>query len=226
MQEADIGGVEEGDAEGKPGAHDEVLDVVGKNDGHGAADGVSDLGEDPVKVEAGDGGEGQRQAAQPEGWPGAVRPAKGHTGENEDCPGGTEGHVEDAHGVPPRRCRGQVVDGETCQRCRVHCNGRAAVRFWGLNGRMKASVSSHRTGERQRFLFQDNLHPRCGVSKDIALGKEGRDPDRAPRSVLEGENNEKVAGQMVVVLADEDDMSIDVPTIRWTHSDDGGLGGR
>lgn len=119
VEETSVGGLEEGDAEREPDAHEEVLDVVRQHRRHGGPDGVHDLAEHPVAVEEGDSGEGERHAAEPEDGVAAVGQAEGHAGEDEDGPYRAKGDVEDADRVPVGETRWHIVDGESWNL--VHC---------------------------------------------------------------------------------------------------------
>lgn len=112
MEEAHVGGVEEGDSEGEPDAHEEVLQVVGRDGVHGGPDGVDELGEDPVAVQEDDGRKGQKHASDSHNGGLAVEEAEEHAASDEGRPCQAEADVEDAQAVPVGRRGWEVVNGQ------------------------------------------------------------------------------------------------------------------
>ena len=95
VEEAGVGGLEEGDAKGQPDAHDPKFDHLGH-------EGAVDVGEgrhEPVAVEEEDGGEGEGQAADPQHRIVAPKPEEGHGGAEDDGPDDGEDYVEDGDAI-------------------------------------------------------------------------------------------------------------------------------
>lgn len=107
-EKPEVGGVEERNAQREVDAHEEVLNVIGQDDGYRAANGVCDLRQDPVRVKQDDGAKGERQPADLEGWVVAVDEAERHAGQHEERPRAAEAYVEPADLVPQGR-RGRHV---------------------------------------------------------------------------------------------------------------------
>lgn len=108
-EKPEVGGVEERNAQREVDAHEEVLNVVGQDDGYRAANGVRDLRQDPVRVKQDDGAKGERQPTNLEGWVVAVDEAERHAGQHEERPCAAEAYVEPADFVPQGRRGGHVV---------------------------------------------------------------------------------------------------------------------
>lgn len=98
VEEAVIGGVEEGDTQGQPGAHDPVLCVSGRDGPRH----VAKLDRDPVHVEEEDGGEGEDDAADAQDGVVAAGVEKDASHEDEQRPDGHEDGVEDGHAILAR----------------------------------------------------------------------------------------------------------------------------
>lgn len=98
--------------EREPRAHNEVLNVVGDDDRHGAPDRVHYLRHAPVQMQQYQAAEGQGQAADTQSGNMPIPKAEGHARGNKGGPYGCEGDEEYPYAIPEGWLCGHVVDGE------------------------------------------------------------------------------------------------------------------
>lgn len=95
MKELTVTGLEKGDAERKPDAHDPELGDFG---GHGS-DTVAQLNRDPVEMEKCDTGKTESKTAYPESWEITLEPEEDHASHHRGRPDSTPYNPPNTNGI-------------------------------------------------------------------------------------------------------------------------------
>jgi|SRR5690242_12843968 len=109
-QKPEVRRVEQRDSEREPHAHDEVLNFVGNDNGHGASNRVHNLRHAPVQVKQQYATEREGETSESQGWDVSIPEAEDHARRNNGGPYCCEGDVEDPYVIPFGRLRREVVD--------------------------------------------------------------------------------------------------------------------